>query len=204
MKLVVTLFALIGLSFTAPPLSLESDIIDFLELIPLEDIKTIVDKHVRNDKEFQAAILYIQGDEFANILENLDKTNQAKAIKEYFSNAGIDLDFIGMILQEIIGDIDIKSHYNKKSVKKFLQEVNSIIPHEELLKLYMEKMDKSTFFQEFIDKLTSERFHKLVEDILATDEAQQFLDSLESIEVEIRKFLKGVYAFIGWRESNSL
>lgn len=204
MKFVVTLFAIIGLSITAPSLNLESDLLDFLELIPLEDIQTIVDKRLRNDKEFQAAVQYFQSDEWSNVVDNLDKLNETIEAKKYLLNAGIDVEFIGAIIEEIIGDMTIKSHNNKRSMKKFLEEVHSIIPYQELLNLYLEKLEKSTYFQEFIDKITSERFHLLVENMLETEEAQEVLDTLESMDVEIRKSAKAVYAFVGWKESNNI
>lgn len=204
MKLVIALVALIGISFSAPTLNLEQDILDFIELIPLEDIKIIVDKHLRNDKEFQAAVQFLQSDEWADLMENLFKTGETEDTKKYLYDAGIDVDFIASILEELLSEVNIKSHHNKKSVKKLLEEVSSIMPYQELLKLYTEKMSKSKAFQDFIDKLTSERFHKLVEKLLATEETQQVLDAIESLELNIRNHIKMAYAFIGWKASENL
>lgn len=204
MKFVVSLLAVIGLCLTAPSVNLEADLLDFVELIPSEDIKILMDKHLRNDNEFQAAIQYLQSDEFENLITNLDGTDQAQEVKKYLLNAGIDVDFVFAVFDELLSDITIKTHHNKKSVKKFLEEVRTLIPYGELLKLYEEKIKNSTYFQEFVDKLTSERFHKLIEDLLATSETQQALDGLESIEVDIRNHIKAIYAFIGWKSSNYL
>lgn len=202
MKFVIALVALIGINVSgAPTFALEKDLLDFVELIPLEDIQIIAEKHLRNDKEFQGAIQYLQSEEFGEIAQNLDKTEEATAVKKYLLDAGIDVDFIIEIMQEILGEISIKSHHNTKSIKKFLEEVNTIIPYQKLLALYTEKLANSEFFQKFIDKMTSERFHKLVESLLATNEAQQAIDAIESIDVKLRNHIKMAYAFIGWKAS---
>lgn len=201
MKFAIALMALVGVCLTAPSITLESDLLDFLELIPLEDIKIIVEKHLRSDKEFQAAIQYLQSDEFLQIMVNLDQTEQALEVKTYLLNAGIDVEFIAQLLEELIGEVVIKSHHNKASVRKVLEEVHAIIPWQELLKLYTEKITTSTSFQDFVDKLTSERFHKLIENLLSTPEAQKVLDGLEGIELHSRKHIKTVYAFVGWEAS---
>lgn len=204
MKCSIALLALIGLSLSAPSIKLEQDLLDFMELIPFEDIKILVEKHLRNDPGFQAAIQYLQGDEWEKLTDDLDKTPQMQALTKYLLQAGIDTELFVDIAEEILGAVKIKSHNSKPSMKKFLQEVNTVIPHGEIMKLFAEKLEKSTFFQDLFDKISSERFHVIVENLLSTSESQKVIEAVENLDVSIRPYAKAAYVFLGWKSSEYL
>lgn len=205
MKLILAL-ALVSTAVLAAPVrqNLQQDFLDFLQLIPLNDIKVVVDKHLKNDPQFQAVVKYFQGPEWEQLVTPLTKSPQIYDVKKYLGNAGFDVDLIIAFMEEFLMSLEIKSHHNHPSVKKFLDDVNAIMPWEELKEMLNEKMETSPHFQEFYDKLSSERFHVLVEKALDLPEVMTVLKQLITFDVPISPVFHGVYGFLGWPQTDNL
>lgn len=202
MLLLIALLPIFSLYSAAPSLSLQQDLLDFVELIPLEDLKIVFDKHIRNDPEFQAAVKYIQGSEWQKLEEAFVDSKEVKNVKDYLLKAGIDIDLVSDFMNEFVQGIQIKTHNKRPSIKKFLDDISALIPHDKLAELLADKMENSVYFQEFYDKLSSERLHKMTEKVLALPEAQEILEKARMMEAPVDVFIRSIYTFLGWPTTN--
>lgn len=197
MKVIIALFAFFTMTLAAT--TLEEDLKDFLALIPEKEIRDIAKKYLATDPEFQAAVAYLQGDEFAALVNEIREKEAVKEFKQYLTEAGIDVEAVLEYLHNLITGAQTTFKGEQRSLKGFLEEVKKTLPVGKLIKMFMDKMKKSPAFQEFFAKVSSEESHQLVEEVRALPEVQRLSARLTELGVDVERYLKIVYAIFGWK-----
>ncbi|GJQ70966.1 hypothetical protein Trydic_g882 [Trypoxylus dichotomus] len=204
MKILVLFTTLICLATSAPSISndtgLSNDIADFLEIVPVEKIKKIAVQHLHDDPEFQAAVQYIKGPEFGDLLAELILQPEVIALKNFLKDAGIDLDIYSAKLCSFLEGINIQTDYKERSLKKFIEEVRQIIPMAKLIEAYDNKMNTSPAFQEFYRKVTSEEAHQLISKVRALPVFKKIVAEFNVMGIDLDRIFSVAYSIFGWSD----
>lgn len=179
--------------------SLESDLQDFVNLIPTDELKSISQKYLNHDKEFQDAVKYLQSEEWAALVAEVGANPTVKEFKEYLTNLGIDIDAILKWIHEIIAGAKPEGVVAQRGLKDFLGEIEEALPVADLLRLFLDKMQNSEDFREFYSKISSEKSHQLVEEVRAIPEVQRLASRLLELGIDVQPVLDFIYEFFGWK-----
>jgi DNA-directed RNA polymerase subunit F len=213
MKVLVVLLAIIGLSVGAPkhhprlahhkisPRSLIDDLQDFIDLLPLDDIKAIADEHLQTDGAFAAVVLYLQGPEWTELVDTVGAKPAVQDFIQYLNDAGLPVDDILAWIDNLItGATPGADPDEEGSLRPLLDEIEAILPLADLLALLNDKLQNSPDFQALYTKVSSEEAHTLVEEVRAIDEVQRLAQRLIDMGVKVEEALAYVYEFLGWGE----
>jgi beta-phosphoglucomutase-like phosphatase (HAD superfamily)/division protein CdvB (Snf7/Vps24/ESCRT-III family) len=204
MKLFVVLLAVFGLSFGAPnhqksPRTLADDLQDFIDLLPLDDIKAIADEHLQTDGAFAAVVLYLQGPEWTELVDTVGAKPEVQEFIQYLNDAGLPVDdIIAWIHNLIAGAAPGTEPDEEGSLRPLLDEIEAILPVDDLIALLNDKLQNSPDFQGLYTKVSSEEAHTLVEEVRAIDEVQRLAQRLRDMGVKVDEALAVVYDFLGW------
>nr|XP_022917356.1 protein G12-like [Onthophagus taurus] len=92
MKLALVLFAVVALGSAYPThRDLQGDLEDIVSTIPLSEIRAIARKYAENDAEFQEVVKYLQGPEWAELVQTVADNETWQRFKAYMSEAGGNL-----------------------------------------------------------------------------------------------------------------
>ncbi|EEZ99678.2 hypothetical protein TcasGA2_TC002435 [Tribolium castaneum] len=179
--------------------SLIDDFADFIKLLPVDDIKAIADKHLANDGTFAAVIIYLQGDEWAALVETIKNKPEVQDFVKYLTDAGLPVDEIVAWIHNLIANAvpGVEPDENG-SLRPLLDEIEAILPVADLIALLNDKLQNSPDFQAFYVRISSENAHALVEEIRAIDEVQRLAQRLRDFGVKVDEVLAIVYDFLGW------
>lgn len=89
-----------ALSDTERRLTLRSDIGDFLDLIPGEEVRQRVDDHYRSDADVQTALTYIAGKEFVALLHEV---REVQDFQRWLTHAGVNIKEVLQRLANLVG-----------------------------------------------------------------------------------------------------
>lgn len=81
-------------------LTLRSDIGDFLDLIPADEVRQRVDTHYLRDADVQTALAYINGKEFAALLHDV---REVQDFEYWLSRAGVNIKEVLNRLADLLG-----------------------------------------------------------------------------------------------------
>lgn len=190
---------LFGAALAAPSSrTLESDLEEFVALIPVDELKAIAQKYLNTDAEFQEVIAYLQGDEWAALVAEVRANPTVQEFKEYLSNLGIDLEAIVEWIHNIIAGAKPEEVVAQRGLKDFVEEVKEALPTAELLALLVDKLQNSEDFQEFYATISSEKSHQLVEEVRAIPEVQRLAARLLDFGIDLTAVLDFIYELFGW------
>ncbi|KAH0819479.1 hypothetical protein GEV33_003312 [Tenebrio molitor] len=179
--------------------SLLDDLLEFLALIPLEDIEAIVDDHLQTDGAFVAVVEYLQGPEWAELVDTVGAKPAVQDFIQYLNDAGIPVETILAWIDDVIrGAVPGTDPDEEGSLRPILDEVEGILPLTDLLALLNDKLQNSPDFQALYVEISSEDAHTLVEEVRALDEVQRLVQRLIDMGVMVEEALAVVYEFLGW------
>lgn len=184
----------------APTRSLGEDLLEFLALIPVEELKDIVCKY-RDDEEVQYVINYLRGEEWAELVGEVGNNPTWISFKEYLNEAGINVDIIIALIHDLIQNgfcEDTAVVASDRSFRDLLDELLAALPREELRELFNDKLENSCYFQVFYRKISSDRARELVEEVIALEAVQRILAKLEEFGVDLQKLKDFIWNLLGW------
>ncbi|XP_071050731.1 uncharacterized protein [Onthophagus taurus] len=201
MKLALVLFAVVALGSAYPThRDLQGDLEDIVATIPLSEIRAIARKYAENDAEFQEVVKYLQGPEWAELVQTVADNETWQRFKAYMSDAGVDIDGVIQYLHDLIAGapIPVAKKSEVRSVRDFVDEVLAILDLQAVLEALNDKLNNSADFQEFFGKISSEDAHQMVEEIRAIPEVQRIAQRLREMGIDVDKVIDLVYGLLGW------
>ncbi|XP_063986109.1 uncharacterized protein LOC135167154 [Diachasmimorpha longicaudata] len=153
--------------------NVQSDLEDFLMLLPIEEISKIGVKYLMYDAEVQEAAQYIRTDEFKLLLMELQKEQEVSDFLKYLNMSGLNVYNIIDFLNDFLG----VPHYprpvlNSKVIKTsgvqgMLNEIRAILPYDKIHSLYVEKLKTSEEFRTFIQHFKAPEMQAIVDRLVA-------------------------------------
>jgi hypothetical protein len=181
--------------------SLLDDLLDFLALIPIEDVEAIVTDHLQTDGAFVAVVVYLQGPEWAELVDTVGSKPAVQEFIQYLNDAGLPVDGILAWIDDLIKNAVPGTDPDEEgSLRPILDEIEGILPLADMLALLNDKLQNSPDFQNFYVEISSEEAHTLVEEVRALDEVQRLAQRLMDMGVKVEETLAVVYEFLGWGE----
>ncbi|KAL3275181.1 hypothetical protein HHI36_019950 [Cryptolaemus montrouzieri] len=180
--------------------TLEDELKDFCDIMPNEEIKRIAESHIKTDKEFNEAIIFLQSNTWAGMIRDVQQNADWRKLKKHLNQSGLNLD--GMLNSFFNFVTDLKPISNDKkvprSLRSFFNEIEVILPIGKLMAMLHEKKQNSTVFQEFYKKLSSHEVHKLFETVRRQPEMRRILIELKSMGARVDDTLELFYGFMNW------
>lgn len=177
--------------------------LDVLNLIPRDKITEIAESHLKDDQGFMAAIKYMQGDEWKNLVETVKSKSEWIKFKLFLKEFGLDLDVLIRCVDKFLAnahvDLQTRDPEPKRNLTAFIIEVEQNIPVLEIAGALQVKMKKPGFGELYM-KMSSDESKKLVQDVLTVEEVKLMMKKLEEMGMNIHDLLRFMFIFLGWND----
>ncbi|KAI4471225.1 hypothetical protein MML48_1g07604 [Holotrichia oblita] len=200
MKLLIVVLAVLGVGYALPASrSLQEDLQQIVDLIPLEDIREIARRYNENDAEFQQVVAYLQGEEWAALVGAVRDNETWQRFKVFMEANGIDIEGILDAIRDLIANARVAKKSNgQRSIRDFVDEVRAIIPLDEILVTLNNLLTNSADFQEFFAVISGEDSRALVDEVSALPEVQRVANVLRDMGINVDGALEFIYGLLGW------
>lgn len=197
---IVFIFVTVAVALATETRDLQQDLKDFVDLIPVDELKEITCKY-KDDEEVQKAVKYLRSEEFAGLVANVREKESWISFKKYLTDAGVDVEKAIKFVHDIITNGVCKDvPPSERSLKGLVTELRQAIPKEELKVLFDKKIRDSPEFKEFFEKISSAKSRQLVEEVIQLEEFQRLLVKLKELAFDTKKMKDCLYAFFGWQQ----
>lgn len=185
--------------------SLQDDFNEFVELLPFEEIVDVTIKYVLTDKDVQKALEYLLGPEFSTVWDQVFALKEVRDVLDYLEEAGVEAYAFFNDVASLFGLNQIKPsvmsvHYpvGARGLSDFVDDLLALLPKDELMALFENKLETSAEFKAFFEKVKSTDFQKLLEFASSSTELQSLFQKLRDHGVDVDKFFELVKGFFGW------
>uniref|UniRef100_A0A6V7I5S7 Protein G12 n=1 Tax=Bracon brevicornis TaxID=1563983 RepID=A0A6V7I5S7_9HYME len=180
--------------------SLEDDLDDFLELLPIEDILPVVQEYLENDEEVKHAVEYVKSENFKKLLQEVESIEDVVEFFKYLDESGLRVFELIDKLHEAIGLPPlrpVKRATITGGMAGLVGDIKGILPLEEIKALYYEKLETSKDFKNLVDRLSSPKLQALVDKLAANKEVQHIVETLKEHGVHVQAFFDLVAKIFG-------
>jgi len=171
-----------------PTKTLVEELVDFVNLLPVEELVTKIIEYVNEDEKVAKAIKYLFTPEFHDLLREVEALKEHQALVTYLENVGLP---VIAAIQEFHRAIDMEEYVPPK-VKKLLEsqiktqkigdgiqgllkDVYDLLPLDKIDALFEEKIKTSKVFVDFIAKITSKQFFKIINNLITHETYKKFI-----------------------------
>lgn len=168
--------------------SLTDELMDFVKLIPGEEVGKIVIEYVTKDAKVQKALQYPLTSEFHSLLRNVEALKEHQKLVIYIEKAGIKIIDSIKYLHRAIGMEDyvppkietvLESEIGVQKVgdglQSMLDDITKILPLDKINALYKEKLKTSKVFADFVEKMTSSEYQGIVKALTSHKTFQEMI-----------------------------
>ena len=202
MLIFLSFLALLGFTFSLPlQTSLRDDMAEIYNRVPKAQLHELVQKHLTSNEEFQRVVLYLQSDEWAELVQALAAEPTWKVFKSYLRDSGLDIQLALIKFRCYVKHLVVLDGVTKKGLKfsDFLDEVNSVLVKHEVHEVIHEKLETSADFQEFYQKLSNENTRKFAEYVAELKEVQHMKWKLMNLGVDVIRVVDFFAELLGWK-----
>ncbi|XP_076286736.1 uncharacterized protein LOC143212165 [Lasioglossum baleicum] len=156
-------------TFSNPELG--KDLLEFIDLLDMEKIMSIVISYM-DDDQIQKAFEYIYSEEFHVLVRQVEAMKEYQELVLYLEDAGLDMFGFLQSVHKLLGMEDYvppkpqlysaTTFVNKGGLKRLVDDVIATLPRDKLKALYYQKMANSPAFKNFMQKIRSDDFKHIV------------------------------------------
>lgn len=198
MKLLLLLVLTGVFSYGTASTTFLEDITDILALIPVDDLKAVLDAHLENDGAVNAVVQYVQGTDWHLLIHDIEDMQHWQNFVVFMQDYDISVPDVIEAIHEFLESLPVGEVDEDGSLRPFLDEINALVPYVEVLDLIEYKFNSSIEFNEVYDFSSSKDSRQFVEDVGQLEEAERIAERLRSFDVDVDGFIKLLYEFFQW------
>jgi len=171
-----------------PSKTLVEELIDFVKLLPVEEIFNKIVEYINEDEKVLKAFEYLLTPEFHDLVRELEALKEHQALVSYLEKIGLP---VIEALQEFHRAIGMEEYVPPK-IKKLLEsqietqkigdgmqgllkDLYDLLPLDKIDALFEKKIKTSKVFVDFIAKISSRKFHKIVNNLINHEVYKKFV-----------------------------
>ncbi|XP_011299770.1 uncharacterized protein [Fopius arisanus] len=171
---------------------LTSDLTEFMELLPVDEIVKTVLEYTLHDQETKDTIEYLRSEEFKDIVRALDKIPEYEEMLETLDSAGLDVYELIQMFHKFIG-LDDKHPFvvqtlisGKPGVSGLIARLKELLPYPQIKELYYFKLQHSKAFADFVGLIKSANFQTVTNTLFANQNFQKLLHEAKAHGVDVQ------------------
>ncbi|XP_046836337.1 uncharacterized protein LOC124431954 [Vespa crabro] len=183
---------------------LDHDIIDFYNIMPVDQILKIAEKY-RSDPEIAATMKYATSDEFHRLLYAVEDLQEYKKFVLYLQEAGYnkirEMKTIHLLLKmkDYVppqpSNLMVEAGYG--GLNGFINEIVAILPKEKIQELHQQKLVKSSAFAKFNSYILSEKYVQLENALNSKNEYKELKERSNAAGLDIQAIENFKYQLLG-------
>ncbi|XP_060520524.1 uncharacterized protein LOC132698473 [Cylas formicarius] len=195
----VVLF-LLGNVLTYPTgISVGDKVHDIIDLIPKERISELAQQHMQNDEGFKAAIFYLQGKEWNDLLDALMQKPEFIKFEEITKQMNLNITGMIMCIKSNIFSLQVNEEpTSKPDLTPFIKEVEESLPLAKMITTLTAKGSDEDAVQSIQVPFDYELFQKILDDLLNVSEMKTMLDKIKEMGFDLKQYIGFVHAFFEW------
>lgn len=174
---------------------------DTITALPMKKVKKLYNEKLQNSLALKDLLEQIQTADFQKFIATIIINKRLYDLKIKVDAKCVNVDSILKTINQLLG-IRLSrrqkiSPFVNEALKKDLKEFAALVPRKKIAKIVIKYSLDDKDFKRVIKYIKSNDFYKLFKNVEATKEMKQFLDFLNSIGLDVHKWIKVFHKIIG-------
>ncbi|XP_055608935.1 protein G12-like isoform X2 [Uranotaenia lowii] len=171
-----------------PSHQLQQDIMDFIDLVPFDDVHSLMQYYYHYDPEVESAFDYVSSEDYSQIKVEIMKLNEVRDFRRYLDGIGFSVEVVWKELTErfqvddIFAEPDdsIRSlNLTTHGLNGMVDDILALLPQDEIILLFFDKLETSNDFSYFFEQIGSGEFENVLNMLQSSQQLRTLLWRLQ-------------------------
>nr|XP_029716892.1 uncharacterized protein LOC115260126 [Aedes albopictus] len=154
-----------------PSHHLQQDIMDFIDLVPFDDVQTLMQYYYHYDAEVENAFDYVSTEDYSQIKLEIMNLSEVQSFRRYLDGIGFSVEQVwrDLCLRFDVEDVFVEPddtirnlNLTTRGLNGLVDDILALLPQDEIILLFFDKLETSNDFSYFFEQIGSGDFENVL------------------------------------------
>ncbi|EAT37044.1 AAEL010918-PA [Aedes aegypti] len=194
-----------------PSHHLQQDIMDFIDLIPFDDVQTLMQYYYHYDAEVENAFDYVSTEDYSQIKLEIMNLSEVQSFRRYLDGIGFSVEQVwkDLCLRFDVEDVFVEPddtirnlNLTTRGLNGLVDDILALLPQDEIILLFFDKLETSNDFSYFFEQIGSGEFENVLNMLQSSQQLRTLLWRLQRHGFDIPgwiQLIQGYFSFSSFK-----
>ncbi|KAL1399694.1 hypothetical protein pipiens_007997 [Culex pipiens pipiens] len=186
---------------------LQQDILDFLNLIPFDDVQSLMQYYYHYDAQVESALDYVSSEDYSQIKLEIMNLSEVRSFRRYLDGIGFSVVHVWRELtkrfdvEEIFAEPDeaMRSlNLTTRGLNGLVDDILALLPQDEIILLFFDKLETSNDFSYFFEQVGSGEFENVLNMLQSSQQLRILLWRLQRHGFDIPGWIQQIQRYFSF------
>ncbi|EDS45568.1 conserved hypothetical protein [Culex quinquefasciatus] len=186
---------------------LQQDILDFLNLIPFDDVQSLMQYYYHYDAQVESALDYVSSEDYTQIKLEIMNLSEVRSFRRYLDGIGFSVVHVWRELtkrfdvEEIFAEPDeaMRSlNLTTRGLNGLVDDILALLPQDEIILLFFDKLETSNDFSYFFEQVGSGEFENVLNMLQSSQQLRILLWRLQRHGFDIPGWIQQIQRYFSF------
>ncbi|XP_062550396.1 protein G12-like [Armigeres subalbatus] len=190
-----------------PPHHLQQDIMDFIDLIPFDDVQTLMQYYYHYDVEVENAFDYVSSEDYSQIKLEIMNLSEVQSFHRYLGSIGFSAEQVwkDLCLRFDVEDVFVEPddtirnlNLTTRGLNGLVDDILALLPQDEIILLFFDKLETSNDFSYFFEQIGSGDFENVLSMLQSSQQLRTLLWRLQRHGFDIPGWIQQIQGYFSF------
>ncbi|XP_058066681.1 protein G12 [Anopheles bellator] len=186
---------------------LQQDLMDFIDLVPFEDVQQLMQYYYHYDIEVENAIDYVSTEDYTQIRLDIVNLSEVRSFRRYLDSIGFSVEKVWAELNQRFDADDIfvepdeslrTLNLTTRGLNGLVDDILALLPQDEIILLFFDKLETSDDFSHFFEQIGSGEFENVLNTLQSSQQLRILLWRLQQHGFDIPGWVQLVQKYFSF------
>ncbi|KFB51402.1 AGAP006635-PA-like protein [Anopheles sinensis] len=190
-----------------PSHQLQQDLMDFIDLVPFEDVQRLMQYYYHYDVEVESAFDYVSTEDYSQIRLEIVNLSEVRSFRKYLDSIGFSVENVWVELNKRFDADDIflepdeelrVLNLTTRGLSGLVDDILALLPQDEIILLFFDKLETSNDFSFFFEQIGSGEFENVLNMLQSSQQLRILLWRLQRHGFDIPGWIQLVQKYFSF------
>ncbi|XP_035790112.1 protein G12-like [Anopheles albimanus] len=186
---------------------LQQDLMDFIDLVPFEEVRQLMQYYYHYDVEVESAFDYVSTEDYTQIRQDIANLGEVRTFRRYLDSIGCSVEQLWKELNVRFDADDIfaepdealrKLNLTTRGLNGLVDDILALLPQDEIILLFFDKLETSNDFSYFFEQIGSGEFENVLNTLQSSQQLRILLWKLQQHGFDIPGWIQLVQRYFSF------
>lgn len=180
---------------------------DFIDLVPFDDVQTLMQYYYHYDAEVENAFDYVSTEDYSQIKLEIMNLSEVQSFRRYLDGIGFSVEQVwkDLCLRFDVEDVFVEPddtirnlNLTTRGLNGLVDDILALLPQDEIILLFFDKLETSNDFSYFFEQIGSGDFENVLNMLQSSQQLRTLLWRLQRHGFDIPGWIQQIQGYFSF------